>query len=149
MTLETIEQIVTLISENPVSEITLEQEGQRVHVRKSPMAPAHAPAPMAADAPHAEVPSGTPVAPLPMEPEDAEPILLTAPMVGLFHHLSQPVRYGGLITPGDIVGSIESMKLMTDVPAQQGGRVVEVLVEDGGPVEYGQALFRLDAAGQT
>lgn len=147
MTLETIEQIVTLISENPVSEITLEQEGCRVHVRKSPSAPVHAHAPtVAADAPRAEVPSETPVAPPPLEPEETEPILLTAPMVGLFHHLSPPVRYGGLIAPGQVVGSIESMKLMTDVPAQEGGRVVEVLVEDSGPVEYGQALFRLEAA---
>nr|MDQ2688378.1 biotin/lipoyl-binding protein [Armatimonadota bacterium] len=110
-------------------------------------APVHAHAlAVATDAPHAESPSETPVAPPPVSPEETEPILLTAPMVGLFHHLSQPVRYGGLITPGEVVGSIESMKLMTDVPAQQGGRVVEVLVEDGGPVEYGQALFRLDAA---
>lgn len=143
MTLEAIEQIVALISENPVSEITLEQDGQRVHVRRSPSAPVHAAPAPPADTPRAEAVSEAPVAAPLAEPEDAEPILLTAPMVGLFHHAPRPVRYGGTVAPGDIVGSIESMKLMNDVPALLGGRVVEVLVEDGGPVEYGQALFRL------
>lgn len=145
MNLETIEQIVALINEYPVSEITLEQEGRRVHVRKSPSAPTGAP-PLAAEAPPAEAapePGGEGVPP---EAAEAEPILLTAPMVGLFHFSSQPVRLGGLVAPGDVVGSIESMKLMNDVPATQGGRVVEVLVEDGGPVEYGQTLFRLAPA---
>lgn len=147
MNLETIEQIVALISEYPVSEITLEQEGRRVHVRRSPSAPT--PAAMSVES-HVEAApesrGAETVAPGPSETVEAEPILLTAPMVGLFHHASQPVRYGGLVTPGDVVGSIESMKLMNDVPAPQGGRVVEVLVEDGGPVEYGQALFRLAPA---
>ena len=142
MTLETIEQIVALIRENPVSEITLEQDGHRVHVRRSASAPIHAPT-SPTDALRAEALSEESIPTPPVEPEDAAPILLTAPMVGLFHHSPQPVRYGGLIEAGDVVGSIESMKLMNDVPAQQGGRVVEVLVEDGGPVEYGQALFRL------
>ncbi len=147
MNLQTVEQIVALINEHPVSEITLEQEGSRVHVRRSPSAlmPSVTSPPSHAEAAPQTV-SREPAVAGPPESPEAEPILLTAPMVGLFHHARQPVRYGGLVSPGDVVGSIESMKLMNDVPAPQGGRVVEVLVEDGGPVEYGQALFRLAPA---
>lgn len=142
MNMEIIEQIVALVSANPISEITLSQEGQRVHVRKSASAPAHPPT-APASAPHTPAETEEPDAAAPIEPEEMEPLLLTAPMVGLFHHSRQPIRYGKVVVPGEVVGSIESMKLMNDVPAEQGGRVVEVLVEDGGPVEYGQALFRL------
>ena len=66
-------------------------------------------------------------------------------MVGIFHHAEPPLPYAAVVAPGQVVGSIESMKLMNEVLAEAGGRVTEVLVEDGAPVEYGQALFRLAA----
>jgi biotin carboxyl carrier protein len=137
MDIEAVEQIVALLKEFPVAEITLEQEGRRVHVRR--------PAPVAKGPGPNEGPPAAPEASLAAAgvPAESEPVLLTSPMVGLFHHLVPPAGYGGLIAPGDVVGSIESMKLMSDVVADQGGRVVEVLIEDGAPVEYGQALFRL------
>ena len=64
-------------------------------------------------------------------------------MVGLFRHATPPVGYGALVTPGQVVGNIESMKVLNDVPAAEGGRVADVFVEEGAPVEYGQPLFRL------
>ena len=139
MTLETVEQIVALLKEYRVSEITLEQEGQRVCVRQ-PLAPPSAPPPPAAED-AAEASSGPQV--IAPEAVAAEPVLLTATMVGLFHHARPQIGYGTLVTPGQVVGSIESMKVMNDVPAAEGGRVVDVFVEEGVPVEYGQVLFRL------
>ena len=139
MTLETVEQIVTLLKEYPVSEITLEQSGLRVYARR-PLLPVVTPPPPAV---LEEVTA--PVA----EPEEIEmaqtpgPVMLTATMVGLFHHATPQVGYGSLVTSGQVIGSIESMKVMNDVPALNGGRVVDVFVEEGAPVEYGQSLFRL------
>ena len=66
-------------------------------------------------------------------------------MVGIFYHAEPPLFLGAEIKAGQIIGSIESMKLMNDVVAEDSGRVTDVLVEDGAPVEYGQALFRLAA----
>lgn len=146
MTIETVERVVGLLSEYPVAEITVEQDGERVCVRRgvpfASAAPVHAEASQsllpAADLP----PQGTAEAsPL----SGAEPVVLAAPMVGLFHHLPAPLRYGAGIAAGQVVGHIESMKLMNDVLAEQAGQIVEVLVEDGGAVEYGQPLFRLTA----
>jgi len=68
---------------------------------------------------------------------------LTATMVGIFHDTDPPLPYAAEVTVGQVVGSIESMKLMNEVLSEFGGRVVEVLTEDGAPVEYGQPLFRL------
>ena len=138
MTLETVEQIVALLNEYPVSEIALEQNGQRVCVRKSLLA---RPAPMP--------PVREEIAEMPATAEEPaakpapEPVILTATMVGLFHHARPQVGYGTLVTPGQVVGNIESMKVMNDVPSAESGRVVDVFVEEGAPVEYGQALFRL------
>jgi oxaloacetate decarboxylase alpha subunit len=146
MNLETIEQIVTLITEHPVSEITVEQGDERIYVRRSTGVPA---AQISADAElpaGAEIEEARPISSIEILSTPAEePLFLTAPMVGLFHHLASPLPYGALVAAGQAIGSIESMKLMNDVLADQGGRVVEVLAEDGAPVEYGQPLFRLAA----
>lgn len=141
MNLDAVEQIVALLGEYPVSEIRVEQDGQSICVRKAvtafvnPAPPAMPPAIEAAPLPE-------PVASAEME-VGPESLALTAQMVGLFHHARPPIRYGALLTAGQMVGNIESMKLMNEVMAEPGGRVLEVLIEDGSPVEYGQPLFRL------
>mgnify|MGYP000078848448 CR=1 FL=1 len=137
MNLDLVEQIVTLMGEYPVSEITVEQDGRRVCVRR-PLVAAP-PLPAAAGAPPAGAPDTTPE----IVPEEARQLL--APMVGIFHHAVPPLPYAADVRPGQVIGYIESMKLMNDVVAEQSGRVTDVLVEDGAPVDYGQPLFRLAA----
>ena len=67
-----------------------------------------------------------------------------------FHTIELGPKTEGLVQPGQVVGVIESMKLMNDVRAEVGGVVIAVLAEEGMPVEYGQSLFRLmPAAEQT
>jgi acetyl-CoA carboxylase biotin carboxyl carrier protein len=139
MDLELVERIVALLGEYPVSEIAVEQDGRRVCARKpltAPAAPAAAPTSLAIEAP-------APAPPEAPAPEEAR--TLAAPMVGIFHHAEPPLPYAATVRPGQTVGYIESMKLMNDVVAEVGGRVTDVLVEDGAPVEYGQGLFRLAA----
>ena len=137
MNLELVEQIVAILGEHPVSEITVEQEGRRVCVRRTlGAAPAAASPPCVAPAPSETA----------AEREAAEEALtLTAPMVGIFYHADPPLPYGAMVAASQVVGAIESMKLMNDVVAEAGGRLVDILIEDGAPVEYGQPLFRLAA----
>ena len=143
MNLELAEKLVGLVGEYPVSEITVETETIRVHVVKPlgsvPVTPAAtadaAAAPMAEEA---ETLAAADAAP--------EPIRLWSPMVGVFYHAQPPLTFGAEIKPGQVVGSIESMKLMNDVRAEQAGRLTDILIEDGAPVEYGQTLFRLAAS---
>ncbi len=142
MTLETVEQIAALLAEHPVSEIVLEREGFRVVARRSlvPSATATA-APSESDEPGptiADTPEETPA-----EAAAPEPLLLTAGMVGLFRHADPPLGYGGHVVVGQLVGSIEAMKVLNDVRAEFGGQVVDIFAEEGAPVEYGQSLFRL------
>jgi acetyl-CoA carboxylase biotin carboxyl carrier protein len=76
-------------------------------------------------------------------PQDNSGAWITAPMVGIFHPAKKPVAVGSEVTSGQVVGLIESMKLMNDVTADAEGRITDVLVENGQPVQYGQRLFRV------
>lgn len=74
--------------------------------------------------------------------------VIRAPLVGVFYHAPEPgaARYvcpGDLVEQGQQVGIVESMKLMNPIEAETAGRVVDVLVGNGEPVEYGQPLITL------
>lgn len=137
MDIDSVARLVAVLKEYPVSEIAVEAAGRRIHVRRS----------AAASAVPAQSPPEPPAEALPTE----EAYTLTAGMVGLFHHTEPPVGYAQTVAPAQTVGGIEAMKLVTDVVIETGGRVIEVLIEDGAPVEYGQPLFRLvpDSAGAS
>jgi biotin carboxyl carrier protein len=145
MDLETVEQIVALLSSHPVSEIVVERDGFRVQARKSLLAalPTALPLPL----PDASVTEALILAAEAREsleePSPPEARLLTAGMVGLFRHTEPPLGYGAIVAPGQVIGSIEAMKVLNDVRAEFAGQVVDVFAEEGAPVEYGQALFRL------
>ncbi|MGI5216221.1 acetyl-CoA carboxylase biotin carboxyl carrier protein, partial [Plantactinospora sp. CA-290183] len=76
------------------------------------------------------------------------PLTVLAPMVGTYYQAAEPggaafVEVGDKVERGQVVGIVEAMKLMNEVVAEQAGRVVEVLVVDGEPVEFGQPLIAL------
>ncbi|MCX2727011.1 acetyl-CoA carboxylase biotin carboxyl carrier protein [Thermomicrobium sp. 4228-Ro] len=73
---------------------------------------------------------------------------IVAPMVGTFYAAPRPgadpfVRVGDHVEPGQAVAIIEAMKVMNEIVAERAGTIVEILVENGQPVEYGQPLMRL------
>ena len=80
--------------------------------------------------------------------ETREGIFITAPMIGTFYHAPAPgeppfVEVGDPVEAGQIVGIIEAMKIMNEIPSEHAGVVAEILVAAGQPVEYGQPLLRL------
>jgi biotin carboxyl carrier protein len=71
-------------------------------------------------------------------PTEPSSLAITSPLVGVFRPSVAP---GDLLSPGQSIGAIEALGMPTSVDAPQGGIVEEVLVLDGGPVEYGQPLL--------
>ena len=74
---------------------------------------------------------------------------ITSPMVGTFYLAPSPgaksyVEIGDVIKPGDVVCIIEAMKLMNEIKAEIGGKVVRIQVKNGQPVEFGQKLFEVE-----
>ena len=158
--LEFLERLIQAIDESSLDSIEIERGGTRVRLSKSaPAAPAAAPA--APPAPVAAAPAppapggGAPSAPTEVEagPPPASSNLedVTSPMVGTFYRSPAPdappyVSEGKRIGKGDTLCIIEAMKLMNELEAEIEGTIVEILIENGQPVEYGQVLFRVDPA---
>ena len=116
--------------------------------------------PMAA-APVASIPTPPAVAPVAAAPEraaaapkpadDKKTFTVNSPFVGTFYRSASPdsgafVDVGSMVKKGQVLCIVEAMKLMNEIEAEQPGRLVEVLVQNGTPVEYGEALFRFEPA---
>ena len=74
--------------------------------------------------------------------------VITSPMVGTFYSKPSPdskpyVEVGSKVSKGDVVCIVEAMKLMNEIESEFDGEIVEILVKDGEPVEYGKPLFRV------
>jgi len=138
--LERLQQIVKLLKEQGLSEITLEEGDARVTVRQDLMVPT---------APQVSV---TPVAPPTEQPAvDDGTFKLTAPLVGTFYRRPSPedepfIRPGDIVEAGTTVCIIEAMKVMNEIKAERTGRLVRALADDGDPVEFSQELFVFEKA---
>jgi len=155
MTIEEIKELLRLFNESGVGELELQRGEDRLRIKKAAAEPAviAAPAPMvvATPAPSAPPPVAAQMAPPPaIKPADPETdqILVKSPIVGTFYEASSPdappfVKVGDSVQPGQVLCIIESMKLMNEIEAEVTGTIVAKLVENGRPVEYGEALFAI------
>ena len=162
MDLKQIKQIIDLMKRSELTEFAVEEEGFKLKIRRganglpivssssrdsnapfsslsesAPAAPA--PAPVASSAPAAfAAPAG----------DEAGVTYIKSPMVGTFYRSGSPeskpyAESGTKVVENSVVCIIEAMKIMNEIQAELKGTVVEILVENGQPVEYGQKLFKL------
>jgi oxaloacetate decarboxylase (Na+ extruding) subunit alpha len=154
MNLQEIKELIKMLDETEISELNLESEGVKISIKKGGIGvgiPAAIPA-VAQVAPQLPVqPAVAPEAVAKPQPAAVNPNLveIVAPMVGTFYSSPSPdsplfVEAGASVKPGKVVCIIEAMKLMNEIEAEVTGKVVEVLVENGQPVEYGQTLFLIE-----
>ena len=148
-----LKKLVQLMNDNSLVELEIEREGERVHLRKAdPMAGQVTMAPMAG-MPIAGMPAAAP-APAAAEPaEEAAPVdprlkEIRSPMVGTFYRRPAPdqdpyVDVGSAVSDDTVVCIVEAMKVNNEIKAELDGDIVEILVEDGHPVEFDQPLFRV------
>jgi len=123
-------------------------------VHAVPMAaPLAAPLHMQAANPHpppAPAPDAAPPPPPAVRPaEDKKTFTVNSPFVGTFYRSASPdspsfVDVGQVVKKGQVLCIVEAMKLMNEIEAEQPGRLIEALVQNGSPVEYGEPLFRLE-----
>jgi acetyl-CoA carboxylase biotin carboxyl carrier protein len=144
--LELTRQLAVLLNEHGLAEVEMEAGDLRLRVQRT-----------AAPMPQPAL-SAVPVTPPAAVPADASAagdtavsniVTIEAPMVGTFYRASSPtadpyVREGDMVKEGQILCIIEAMKLMNEIESRVAGRVARILVENGQPVEYGQALFLIE-----
>jgi oxaloacetate decarboxylase (Na+ extruding) subunit alpha len=141
---ERIREIVRIVQESGVGEVTIEDSGMRVSVRRTPepLDPR-----LSASASAGEQEPGQ-REPAPM-PEANGFVRIEAPMVGVFYRAPQPgappfVEEGDTVAPGQTLCILEAMKLMNEIKADTAGIVRAIHVRNAEPVEYGQLLFELE-----
>jgi acetyl-CoA carboxylase biotin carboxyl carrier protein len=138
---ELIRALAKLLDETGLTEIEFERGGQRVRVARQAQ-PTVAVAPVVrAEAVDAKLlpASGT------FDPSN-HPGVVTSPMVGTCYRAAEPgarpfVDIGTRVNAGDAVLIVEAMKTMNQIPAPRAGTVIQILIEDGQPVEFGEPLM--------
>lgn len=148
MEIKDIKILIDLMRKNDLSVFKMEKEGFKITLKRGTdfqplISPATGPVPVQA------------AAALPNPPAAAapEPVValkeIVSPMVGTFYSAASPeaeryVRVGQAVTADTVVCIIEAMKVMNEIKAEMTGTIVEVCVESGTPVQYGQPLFRVN-----
>ena len=147
-----IEELIRLVEESDVSELTVSGLFGSVKIVKEapaavvPVAVAHAPAPI----PEPAAPEGDAAEETPDSSDrDSGLVPIDSPMVGTFYASPSPdsppfVRQGDRVNKGQVVCIIEAMKLLNEIESEVGGTVVRVAVENAQAVEFGQALFMVE-----
>jgi acetyl-CoA carboxylase biotin carboxyl carrier protein len=144
-----IRELAKLLDETGLTEIEVEREGLRVRVARQAVTQvvagggaSHVPAiPTVAPAPAA--------IPLDVADPAKHPGVVTSPMVGTAYRASEPtakpfVDIGSMVKVGDPLLIVEAMKTMNQIPSPRGGKVTQILFEDGHPVEYGEPLMIIE-----
>ena len=142
--IDNLRALLDVLTEQNVAEFEHESEGTRLRIVRT-----HAARAGALHVPEMQLTTGGPrpggpeAAPAP-EPTDVADV--TSPFVGTFYRAPTPdtpafVEVGAVVRPGQTLCIVEAMKLMNEIEADCSGSIVEILVENGKPVEFGQRLF--------
>lgn len=156
MDIEYVTKLIELISESKVDEIEIEEDGKKIRVAKLPQA---APSPQQAvyNVPAPVAPQPAQLVPAAQEPSAPPPTAapstklqeIRSPIVGTFYQSPAPdaapfVQVGSTIAKGAVLCIVEAMKLMNEIESDMSGKIVQIMVENGQPVEYDQVLFLVE-----
>ena len=152
--IEMIRQVIDLVEASEITELEWEDADARVRIRRGDatvrVMPTGHSVPVAVSAMPTPRPS---MAPRPSVAPAAEKKghIVSSPFVGTFYRTPAPdqppyVEVGTMVKKGQVLCIVEAMKLMNEIESEVAGKLAEILVENGHPVEFGQALFRIENA---
>ena len=160
MDLNYIKKLIKLVSDSGVDELEVEEEGKKIRIAKRSTGAAQpasyvpqVPASLEVTVP-APVPSRNPAVnagPTPAVAQETKYHEVKSPIVGTFYRAPAPdaspfVQIGSEVSPGSVLCIVEAMKLMNEIESDVSGKIAKILVENGQPVEYDQALFLVEPA---
>jgi len=142
MNFQEIKELIELFDKSGLSRLKIKENDFTISMQKESSALAPAPAPVAAAAPQGVVEAEREAAVKKGE-------YITSPMVGTFYRAPSPdsppfVKVGDVVSKGQTLGIIEAMKIFNEIEAEFDCKILEILVEDGQPVEYDMPLFLVE-----
>ena len=153
MEFDDIERILALVREHELAEFELERDGLKIRVRKAHATNAPAPAPIVASAApppqatYAPQPSAVAASAAALD-DELELAVVKSPIVGTFYRQPEPgapsfVEIGQRVKKDQVLCIIEAMKLMNEITSEYDGEIVNIYVDNGKPVQYGERLFAI------
>ena len=165
MDLKEFKTIVEIMKRADLCEFEIEEEGFKLRIKRAtgkdgpayittgtppgfPVVSGGTPPPFPVPSPGAESTTGEGPSKAKEAAEEAGVIYIKSPIIGTFYRAASPespafVEVGDVVTEETVVGIIEAMKVMNEIQAETRGKIVEILIENGKSVEYGQPLFKL------
>lgn len=155
MDIRKVKKLIELLEESNIAELEIHEGEESVRISRASQiaAPAVTAAPVAAPVPAAPAPAAIPAEAAPTTETGGDTEIsghkVTSPMVGTFYRAPSPgasafVEVGQTVNVGDTLCIIEAMKLLNQIEADKSGTIKAILVDNGEPIEYGQALFVID-----
>jgi acetyl-CoA carboxylase biotin carboxyl carrier protein len=152
-----VDALAEILRRHELNEIEVEEKGVRIYLRRGGEASAvaqvahvahAAPAPAAHAPPPAGAPAAAPASAGTVDTSDGNVAYVTSPFVGTFYRSPSPdaaafVDVGTRIKKGQVLCIVEAMKLMNEIESEIEGSIVQILVENGQAVEYGEPLFKI------
>ena len=148
MNMKEIKEMINLMNENNLMELEVEKDGMRIRLKKTASGQEVYSGPIMVE--RERLPQNRAQESAESMERAAEKTLeIKAPMVGTFYRAPSPeappyVEVGQLIEPGQVICVIEAMKLMNEIKSEIKGKVLEVLVDNTEPVEFGQSMFIIE-----
>jgi oxaloacetate decarboxylase alpha subunit len=143
-----IKEMINLMNENGLMELEIEKDGMRIRLKKTGAGTGTSSGPIVVER---EVVSGPPGKQAPLPPKEMAPstVEIKAPMVGTFYRAPSPeappyVEVEQIVESGQVICIIEAMKLMNEIKSEVKGKILEILVDNAEPVEFGQAMFLIE-----
>ncbi len=151
MNIKEIKEMLQLMAEHSLTEVEIEKDGLKIKLKKGGNGrfvteTAYETAPMAVPVARGAADAGSaPPAPKADPPNVA---IVKSPMVGTFYAAPSPdqpnyAAVGKQVKEGDVLCIVEAMKLMNEIKAEVSGKIIEILVKNGQPIEFDQPLFKI------
>ena len=149
MKIQELQEIVSLMENSGIAELNLEEENLKLSLKRESKLPAVVALPQTVPMPVQS--ANEQIAPVESSKnsvEDKNVFVIKSPMVGTFYSAPSPesapyVSEGSQVNNESVVCILEAMKVMNEVHAECSGKIIEILVKNGTPVEYGQPLFKV------
>ena len=151
MNIKEIKEMINLMNENGLAELEVEKDDMRIRLKKTATGFEGTQSPIIIPAAPAMAPAAAALQNVPAAEEKIviKTVEIKSPMVGTFYRAPNPeappyVEVGQQIEPGQVICIIEAMKLMNEIKSEIKGKILEILVDNAEPVEFGQSLFLID-----
>lgn len=148
MNIKEIKEMVNLMNENGLMELEIEKDGMRIRLKKTPSGIETFSGPVVMEREKFAEAAAKQSKEAAKE-QNSKAIEIKSPMVGTFYRAPSPesapyVEVGQNVEPGQVVCIIEAMKLMNEIKAEIKGKILEILVDNAEPIEFGQPIFLIE-----